>query len=53
MDRSRSGLGPDGSPDTAFDQDPYPTFARLREHEGLWWSEEWGAWVASRYDDVR
>jgi cytochrome P450 len=53
MDRSLTGLAHDETLDSRFDQDPYPTFARLRETEGLWWSDEWGAWVASRYDDVR
>jgi cytochrome P450 len=38
--------------DPGFPQDPYPTFARLRDAEGLRWCAPWGAWVATRYDDV-
>jgi cytochrome P450 len=53
MERSLTRLAPEETRDPGFAQDPYPTFTRLRETDGLWWSEEWNAWVASRYDDVR
>jgi cytochrome P450 len=32
--------------------DPYPTFAHLREHDPVHWSDQ-GYWVASRHADVR
>jgi cytochrome P450 len=33
-------------------QDPYPTYAELREHHPIYFSETWGAWIATRYDDI-
>lgn len=32
---------------------PYPIFARLREAEGVPYNADLGAWIISRYDDVR
>lgn len=32
---------------------PYPIFSELREHEGMLFSESLGAWLVTRYDDVR
>jgi cytochrome P450 len=32
--------------------DPYPIYRRLRGEAPVLWSEEWQAWVVSRYDDV-
>ncbi|MGA1161564.1 MAG: hypothetical protein ACO3V4_00615 [Ilumatobacteraceae bacterium] len=32
---------------------PYPTFADVREIGGVVYSEPLGAWVVTRYDDVR
>jgi cytochrome P450 len=37
---------------TRFAQDPYPAYRRLREDHPVFWSEAWGAWLISRYDDV-
>jgi len=34
-----------------FLTDPYPTLARLRTHEPVFWSEAWRAWLVTRYDD--
>ena len=34
-----------------FVADPYPTYALLRRHAPVHWSERWGAWLISRYDD--
>ena len=34
-----------------FVADPYPVYALLREHAPVHWSEVWGAWLVSRYDD--
>jgi cytochrome P450 len=32
--------------------DPYPIYRRLRDEAPVFWSDHWGAWVVSRYDDV-
>ncbi|WP_427963470.1 cytochrome P450 [Altererythrobacter sp.] len=34
------------------DADPYPAYERLREEFPLFWCEEAGMWVLSRYDDI-
>ncbi len=48
-------------PDTALDdqllspefvQNPYPTYRRLQTEAPIYWSEAWGCWVLTRYDDV-
>lgn len=36
----------------AIMEDPYPIYRRLRETAPLFWSQQWNAWVVSRYDDV-
>lgn len=36
-----------------FIEDPFPLYKRLREHDPVWWSEPFGAWMISRYADVR
>lgn len=33
--------------------DPYPLFRRLREERPVYYAEEFGVWVVSRYEDVR
>ena len=38
------------SPD--FLADPQPTYHKLRAHDPVHWSDAWGAWVLTRYDDV-
>ncbi len=35
----------------AYDADPYPALAHLREQEPVHWSPELGGWVLTRYDD--
>lgn len=37
----------------SFLRDPYPTFARLREQDPVYWSDELRGWVLTRYDDVK
>src|SRR3954454_5845659 len=32
--------------------DPFPAYARLRSEDPVHWSEAWGTWVLTRYDDV-
>lgn len=39
--------------DLDIDDDPYPTWARLREEAPLYWNEEHQFWALSRWDDVR
>jgi cytochrome P450 len=36
-----------------FLSDPYPVYRRLRAEAPVWWSELWGCWVVTRYDDVK
>jgi cytochrome P450 len=38
--------------DYEMHEDPYPTYARLREEEPCYHNEEMGFWVLSRFDDV-
>ena len=38
--------------DPGFMQDPYPAYRRLREEAPVVWSEAWGAWLITRFDDV-
>jgi cytochrome P450 len=38
------------SPD--FLRDPFPTYRAMREQQPVYWSEAWGVWVLTRYDDV-
>lgn len=39
--------------DFAIDDDPYPTWERLRDEAPLYWNAEHGFWALSRWDDVR
>ncbi|HUI60669.1 MAG TPA: cytochrome P450 [Steroidobacteraceae bacterium] len=36
-----------------LEADPYPAFARLREHEPISWVPALGMWYVTRYEDVR
>lgn len=38
------------SPD--FVKDPYPVYRALREADPVHWSDEWGVWVLTGYDDT-
>ena len=35
-----------------FMEDPYPVLRRLREEDPVHWSDSFGGWVLTRYDDV-
>ncbi len=35
-----------------FRQNPYPTYHRFREADSVHWSEMFGFWVCTRYDDI-
>lgn len=37
---------------SAIMEDPYPIYSRLRVEAPVFWSDNWQAWVLSRYDDV-
>ena len=38
--------------DPGFAQDPYPAYRLLSDQEPVYWSDAWGAWLVTRYDDV-
>ena len=53
-ERLRADAGPEFDPfEPAFLADPYPTFARLREHAPAFYAPALDYWVLSRYQDVR
>ena len=35
-----------------FYRDPYPAYHRLRAEDPVHWSDAWGGWVLTRYDDI-
>jgi cytochrome P450/ferredoxin-NADP reductase len=37
----------------AFQEHPFPVYRRLRDEAPVYYSEKWGFWALSRYDDVR
>jgi cytochrome P450 len=37
---------------SGFVDDPYPTYARLRDEDPVHWSERLGAWMVTRYADI-
>jgi cytochrome P450 PksS len=39
--------------DPAFLEDPYSVYRRMRRHDPVYWSDALGAWVLTRYDDVK
>jgi hypothetical protein len=44
---------PHGLMTRQFQVDPYPTYARLRDEEPAYFSEAWGGWLLTRYQDVQ
>ncbi|HEY7439343.1 MAG TPA: cytochrome P450 [Acidimicrobiia bacterium] len=38
--------------DYAIHEDPYPTYARLRDEAPVYWNDELGFWAISRHEDV-
>jgi cytochrome P450 len=36
----------------AFIDDPYPVYRELRETDPVHWSDEWGVWVLTTYEDT-
>lgn len=36
----------------AFNQNPYPLYHQLRREAPVYWSEAWGCWLLTRYDDI-
>ncbi|MCY3832360.1 MAG: cytochrome P450 [Chloroflexi bacterium] len=36
----------------AFNADPYPVYRRMREEAPVYWSDAWGCWMLTRYDDI-
>ncbi len=39
--------------DPGFAEIPYPAYERLRDEAPVFWSEAWGCWVVSRFDDAQ
>jgi pimeloyl-[acyl-carrier protein] synthase len=37
---------------TEFLGDPYPTYELLRREDPVHWSDDWGCWIVTRYEDV-
>ena len=44
---------PHGLMTRQFQVDPYPTYARLRDEAPAYFSEGWGGWLLTRYQDVQ
>lgn len=38
---------------TQIDADPFPAYARLRDHHPCYWSDRNGIWMLTRYQDVQ
>ena len=36
----------------AFNQNPYPLYHRMRREAPVYWSEAWGCWMLTRYEDI-
>lgn len=36
----------------AFNENPYPVYQQLREQAPVYWSEAWGCWMLTRYQDI-
>ena len=36
----------------AFDADPYPVYHQMRREAPVYYSEAWGCWMLTRYDDI-
>jgi hypothetical protein len=36
----------------AFNQNPYPVYHAMRRQAPVYWSDAWGCWMLTRYDDV-
>src|SRR3981081_242956 len=36
-----------------FQQDPFPFYRRMRNEAPVYYSEKWGFWALSRFEDVR
>jgi len=37
----------------AFAENPFPAYRELQASDPVQWSDTWGCWVVTRYDDVR
>lgn len=35
-----------------YAQNPYPVYHQLREQAPVYWSDLWGCWILTRYDDI-
>jgi cytochrome P450 len=39
--------------DKQYIADPYPIYRELRDDHPIFWSDRWGVWIVSRYEDVQ
>ncbi len=36
----------------AFNQNPYPVYHQMRNEAPVYWSDAWGCWMLTRYEDI-
>ncbi len=36
----------------AFNQNPYPVYHQMRKEAPVYWSDAWGCWLLTRYEDI-
>ena len=36
----------------AFNQNPYPLYHAMRRQAPIYWSDAWGCWLLTRYEDI-
>jgi cytochrome P450 len=53
MSATQEVSDPHGLMTRQFQVDPYPTYARLRDEAPAYFSEAWGGWLLTRYQDVQ
>jgi len=53
MSATQEVADPHGLMTRQFQVDPYPTYERLRDEAPAYFSEGWGGWLLTRYQDVQ
>ncbi len=36
----------------AFNENPYPVYHQMRNEAPVYWSDAWGCWMLTRYQDI-